>query len=324
MRESCVLLVGVVALVLGWMWPAVPAHAQPYPASPITLVIPLAPGDATDVAGRTIADALSRLLKVAIVPVNRPGAGGAIGADSVAKARKDGYTILIATNAALITTRILNPEIQLDPVRDLVPLGMVARTPIIVALRSDTPYRAFAELVEFSQKHPGKVRIGTAGAGSVGHFGLELVNSLTGAGLTMVPFKGASPAITAILGGHVEGVVLAVGVLAPHLKSGALRGVVTSSRAPDFPEIPTLSQLGQRQNLVGLWQGFFAPAGVPAEVTAALGPAIERVVKDPATATKLTPHGIVLEYLPPDRLLAEMKEEARTLQEIARKAGLAK
>ena len=324
MREPRALLTCLVVLTLAFMVPADPAHAQPYPGSPITLVIPLAPGDATDVTGRTIADALARLLKVAVVPVNRPGGGGAIGADSVAKARKDGYTILVATNASLITTRILNPDIQLDPQRDLVPLGMVARTPIVLALRSDTPYRSFAQLVEFSQKNPGKVRIGTAGAGSVGHFGLELVNSLTGAGLTMVPFKGASPAITAILGGHVEGVVLAVGVLAPHFKSGALRGVVTSSTAPDFPEIPTLIQLGQRQNLVGLWQGFFAPSGVPAEVTAALTPAIERVVKDPATATKLAPHGIVLEYLPPDRLLAEMTDERRTLQEIARRANLVK
>jgi tripartite-type tricarboxylate transporter receptor subunit TctC len=117
--------------------------------------------------------------------------------------------------------------------------------------------------VEFSKKNPGKIRVGTVGAGSVGHFTLEIINSLTGAGLTMVPFKGASPGVTALLGGHVEGGVLALGTLLGHVKSGAMKGILTSSHIPEYPEIPTLSQLGYRQNLFGVWLGFFAPSGVP-------------------------------------------------------------
>jgi tripartite-type tricarboxylate transporter receptor subunit TctC len=179
-------------------------------------------------------------------------------------------------------------------------------------------------MVEFAKKNPGKIRVGTVGAGSVGHFTLEIINSLTGAGLTMVPFKGASPGVTALLGGHVEGGVLALGTLLSHVKSGAMKGILTSNKIPEYPEIPTLTQLGYRQNLLGVWLAFFAPAGVPAEVTKALVPAIEKVVKDPAIGSKLAALGMVQDYVPPEKLFAEIREEHRTVEETAKKAGLIK
>src|SRR5262245_41553361 len=192
--------------VASLMVTATHVRAQSYPNQPINLVIPLAPGDATDVAGRTMGEELSKLLKVPIVAVNRPGGGMTIGTDSVVKAKKDGYTIVLTNNAALIYNRILTPEsVSYDPFKDLTPLGLTTRFPLLVLVRPDAPYKTFNEMVEFSKKNPGKIRLGTVGAGSVGHFTLEMINSLTGAGLTMVPFKGASPGVTAILGGHVEG-----------------------------------------------------------------------------------------------------------------------
>jgi tripartite-type tricarboxylate transporter receptor subunit TctC len=300
-------------------------HAQSYPNQAINLVIPLAPGDATDVAGRTMGEELSKLLKVPVVTVNRPGGGMTIGTDSVVKAKKDGYTILLTTNAALVSNRILNPETaSYDPLKDLTPLGLSTRTPILLAVRQDAPYKTFGELMEFAKKNPGKVRVGTVGPGSAGHLNVEMINSLTGAGLTMVPFKGGAPGITAVLGGHVEGVAFSLGALSSHLKSGALRGMVISSHFPDHPEIPTLAQLGYRQNLLGVWFGFFAPAGVSAEVTKALVPAIEKAAKEPSVAAKLANLGIVQEYQPPEKVLAEIRDEHRTVEEIAKKAGLIK
>jgi len=300
-------------------------HSQSYPNQAINLVIPLAPGDAADVASRTMGEELSKLLKVAIVAVNRPGGGMTIGTDSVVKAKKDGYTILLTTNAALVSNRILNPETaSYDPLKDLTPLGLSSRTPILIAVRQDAPYKSFGELVEFAKKNPGKVRVGTVGPGSAGHLNVELINSLAGAGLTVVPFKGGAPGITAILGGHVEGVAFSLGALSSHLKSGALRGVVMSSQFPDHPEIPTLPQLGYRQNLLGVWFGFFAPAGVPSEVTKMLVPAIEKAVKEPSVATKLLSLGIVRGYQPPEKLVTEIREEHKIVEEIAKKAGLVK
>jgi tripartite-type tricarboxylate transporter receptor subunit TctC len=300
-------------------------RAQAYPNQAISIVMPLAAGDAADIACRAMAEELSKLLKVPVIVVNKPGAGGTLGTDSAVKAKKDGYTILLTNNAALIYNRILTPEsVQYDPFKDLTPLGLATRFPLLLMVRPDAPYKSFNELVEFSKKNPGKIRVGTVGAGSVGHFTLEMINSLTGAGLTMVPFKGASPGVTALLGGHVEGGVLALGTLLGHVKSGAMKGILTSSQIPEYPEIPTMSQLGYRQNLFGVWLAFFAPAGVPQEVTKALVPAIEKAVKDPTVVSKLAGLGMVQDYVPPEKLFAEVRDEHRIVEEIAKKAGLVK
>ena len=299
--------------------------AQSYPNQPINVVIPLAPGDAADIACRAMAEELSKLLKVPVIVANKPGAGGTLGTDSAVKAKKDGYTILLTNNAALIYNRILTPEsVAYDPFKDLTPLGLSTRFPLLLLVRPDAPYKSFNEMVEFAKKNPGKVHVGTVGAGSVGHFTLEIINTLTGAGLIMVPFKGAFPGVTALLGGHVEGAVLALGTLLSHLKSGAMKGILASNKIPEFPEIPTLSQLGYRQNLFGVWLAFFAPTGVPAEVTKALVPAVEKAVKDPAVAAKLGGLGMVQDYVPPEKLFAEIREEHRTVEEIAKKSGLVK
>ena len=301
------------------------SYAQTYPKGPISLVIPLTSGDATDIAARTMGEELAKLLKVAVVPVNRPGAGGALGTDSVVKAAKDGYTILITINAALTFRRVLDPQnVQYDPLKDLTPLGLTTRIPSILAVRDDLPYRNFAEMIEHAKKNPGGVRAGTVGSGSVGDFTVQLVNSLAGVDITMVPFKGAAPAITALRGGHVEGVALALGALSGHLKSGAMRGIVISSKFPDFPAVPTLAELGYSQNLLGVWLGFFAPAGIGPEVSAVLVPAIEKVARDPALAARLAALGMLQDYAPPDKLAAEIRDEHRAVEQIARKAGLVK
>jgi tripartite-type tricarboxylate transporter receptor subunit TctC len=318
-------LLSLLAIVV-FVSSAVPhAAGQSYPSGPITMVIPLTPGDAGDVSGRTMAEELAKLLKVPVIPVNRPGAGMAIGTDSVVKAKKDGYTILYTPNAPLVSTRILNPEsVTYDPLKDLTPLGMTTRTPILIAVREDAPYRSFPEMVEFAKKNPGKVRVGTAGTGSVGHLNVEMINSLTGAGLTVVPFKGGAPGITALLGGHVEGGAFSLGALSSHLKNGAVRGMVVSNAFPGFTEIPTLPQLGHRQNMLGVWFAFFAPAGVPPEVTKTLVPVLEKVAKDPAIAAKLVNLGILQDYAPPEKVVAEIREEHRVVEELAKKAGLVK
>jgi tripartite-type tricarboxylate transporter receptor subunit TctC len=304
---------------------ALPLHAQDYPRGPITLVIPLAPGDATDTSARAIADGLSRELKVSVVPVNRPGAGGAVGTEAVVKAKPDGNTIILTNNASLVFRSILDPKTaSYNPLTDLTPLGLAMRSPSILAVRGDAPYKTLAELVAYAKGNPGAVRIGTAGAGSVGEFCIRTINSLTGAGLIPVPFTGASPGVTALLGGHVEGVVLALGTMTGHLRSGDFRGLVISSKYPDFPEIPTLADLGYSEGLFGIWVAFFAPAGVPPDVSKALVPALERAIRSPAIAAKLKPLGMVMDYSPPEKLLAEIRAEHRRVSELAAKSGLVK
>ena len=304
---------------------AAPLNAQDYPKGSVSLVVPLAPGDATDTAARAIADELSREIKVAIVPVNRPGAGGALGTELVVKAKPDGHTIILTNNAALVFRSILDPKTaSYNALTDLTPLALAMRSPSILAVRADAPYKTFKEMIEHAKKNPGSTRIGTAGVASVGDFCLRTIGSLTGAQFTMVPYVGASPAVTALLGGHVDGIILALGTMTAHLRSGALRGIVISSKYSDFPDIPTLSDLGYSEQLFGIWVGFFAPAGVPAEVTRTLVPALERAIKSPALGARLKPLGMVLDYSSPENMLAEMRDEHRRVREIATRSGLIK
>jgi tripartite-type tricarboxylate transporter receptor subunit TctC len=311
-------LAAAVALVA-----AVAAHAQPYPTGPINLVIPLAAGDATDTAARAITEELSRELKVAIVPVNRPGAAGALGTEIVVKAPKDGHTILLTNNAALVFRTVLDPKTATyDPFRDLTPLALAMRSPSILVANAEQPYRNFKEMIDYAKKAP--LSIGTAGVGSVGHFCINTIAALTHTDLTMVPFTGATPALTAVRGNHVGAVILALGTMTGHLKSGAVRGILVSSKASDFPEIPTLAELGYFEPLFGIWTAFFAPAGVPPEVTNVLVPALERAITAPSVAARLKPLGIVPDYAPPAKLVAEMHDEHQRVSGLARQAGLVK
>jgi tripartite-type tricarboxylate transporter receptor subunit TctC len=301
------------------------AFSQNYPSGPISLVIPLAPGDATDIAARAMGDALAKELNVAIVPVNRPGAGGALGTQSVVQAPKDGNTIILTNNAALNYRSILEPQVaSYNALTDLTPLALAMRSPSILVVGAQQPFKTFGEMVSYAKKNPGKVRIGTAGQGSVGDFCVRTINSLTGAGIVMVPFKGAGPGVTAMRGGHIEGVVLALGTMVPLLKQGVVRGLAISSKWPDLPQIPTLEELGYQQPLFGVWTGFFAPAGVPAEVKKVLVPALERAITAPDVVSRLKVLGIAAEYAPPDKLVAEMKDEHARVLAIAKKEGLVK
>jgi tripartite-type tricarboxylate transporter receptor subunit TctC len=211
-----------------------------------------------------------------------------------------------------------------DAARDLVPLGLSSRSPSVLAVRGDGPFKTFAELIEYAKKNPGKVRVGHPGVGSVGDFCIQLINALTGAGIVGVPFTGAAPSITALEGGHIEGVVLAAGALGSHLKSGALRGLVASGKHPQFPGIPTMGELGYHEELFGVWFSFHAPSGIPEDARKALVAAIEQAVKDPAIVARLAPLGIVQVYGTPEQSAAEMRDELRRVTDLARRTGLTK
>jgi tripartite-type tricarboxylate transporter receptor subunit TctC len=272
-----------------------------------------------------MAEELARRLGVPVIAVNRPGAGGAIGAASVASARKDGQTILFAQNGALTFRPALDPQsASYDAQKDLVPLGISSRTPSVLAVRSDAPYRSFAELVEYATKNPAQVRVGHPGSGSVGEFCILLINALTGAKLTPVPYTGAAPALVALRGGHIEGVVLSLGALGAHVKSGTLRGLATSNRVVEYADIPSLKELGYPEDLFGIWFSYLAPSGIPEDVRKTLVRAIEQAVNAPAIGVKLAPLGILQAYATPERQAAEIREELQRVTEMAKKAGLAK
>ncbi len=314
-----------VLLVCALVWLPATAQAQPFPTGPISLVVPLAPGDAADIAARALGEEISRLLKTPVILINRPGAGGAVGTNSVVRARKDAHTILFAQNSALTFRAVLDPRsVTYDALRDLVPLGTASRTPSMLVVRSDAPYRNFAELIEYAKSRPGEVRIGHPGSGSVGDFCVQLINALTGVELVPIPYVGAAPAIIALRGEHIEGVVLSLGALSAHIKSGAFRGIVASSRPPEFVDIPTMRELGYQEELFGIWFSFFAPAGIPEDARKALVGAIEQAVKAPAITARLASLGILQSYATPEQTTAEIRAEFNRVSQMARKTGVVK
>ena len=251
-------------LACALIWLPAAAQAQPFPTGPISLVVPLAPGDAADIAARALGEDISRQLKTPVLTINRRGAGGAVGTNAVVQARRDGYTILFAQNSALTFRAVLDPKsVTYDALRIWCHSAPPQRTPTILVVRSDAPYRNFAEFIEYSKKNPGRVRIGHPGSGSVGDFCVQLINALTGSELVPVPYTGAAPAIVGLRGEHIEGVVLSLGALSAHIKSGAFRGLAASSRFPEFVEIPTLRELGYQEELFGIWFSFLGAGRDP-------------------------------------------------------------
>ncbi|MEO7336910.1 MAG: tripartite tricarboxylate transporter substrate binding protein [Caldimonas sp.] len=300
-------------------------QAQAFPTGPISVVVPLAPGDAADIGARAMGEEISRLLNTPVLVVNRPGGGGTLGANSVVQSTKNGHTILFAQNSALTFRAVLDPQsVPYDALRDLVPLGIASRTPSVLVVRSDAPYKTFAELIEYAKKKPGQVRIGHPGVGSVGDFCVQLISTLTGAELVPIPYTGAGPSIAALGGEHIEGVVSALGALSPHIKAGTFRGIVISNRVPEFANIPTMRDLGYQDELFGIWFSFLAPAGIPEEARKVLVRAIERAVKTPAITARLAPLSIFQSYAGPEQTAAEIREEFRRVSTIARKTGLVK
>jgi tripartite-type tricarboxylate transporter receptor subunit TctC len=295
------------------------ALAQGVLKNPITIVLPLAPGDAADTALRAMSEELSRQLQLPVTVSNRPGAGGAIGTQAVIAAKKDGSMLLFTQNGPLTIRRVVDAQTaSYDPLKDLTPLGLSTRTPSVLVVRKEAPFNGLREMLDAAKKAPGGVRVGNAGAGSAGDLSVQIINALAGVEITSVPYKGAAPAVTDVLGGQVEGIIVALGAVSAHLKSGALKAIAISSRFPELPQVPTLTELGFKQDILGVWLAFFAPAGVPADVVQALVPALERAARNPAIAAQLLPLGIVQEWQPAARLAAEITREFDAVSEIVK------
>jgi tripartite-type tricarboxylate transporter receptor subunit TctC len=303
--------------------------AQKFPDRPINLVLSNAAGDVPDIGGRMLAEEMSKLLKVPVVVMNKPGAGATIAADAVVKSKKDGYTILFTDNAAIITAKIFQPDtVPYDSFKDLTPLGLFWMSPMGIVVRKDVPCNTLKELIEYGKKNPQKLRCGTVGVTSMGAVNVELLRKSAGLDMSAIPFKGGAPVITALLGGHIEAGAQAMPAYFDHLRSGALKGIVTSLRLPEFPNIPTLKELGYEQELFQNWTGFFAPAGCPPEVIETLVKAIEKsidkLVQDPATKVKLMNMGLYPAYESPAKLSTRMRQEYKIIDEFSKKMGASK
>jgi tripartite-type tricarboxylate transporter receptor subunit TctC len=259
-----------------------------YPSKPVHLLVPFPPGGAVDIVARTLSDELSKRWGQPIVVENRPGAGGTIAEAVAAKAKPDGYTlILVASGHA--TATYLYPDLPYDPLRDFTPLSLVGSSPNMMLVRDDSPYKSIADVLAAARAKPGQLSYGYAGNGTSPHLAGELLKYMTKVEITPVPYKGGAPVLNDLLGGHIPLSFNNIPESIGFVQAGKLRplGVTTAKRSAVLPDVPTIAESGLPGYDTGVWWGFLAPAGLPAAIKAKLAKDCAEAVQVAAVRDRL-------------------------------------
>jgi len=299
------------------------ADAQPYPNRAIRMVSPYAPGGGTDFFARLIGQKLAEALGVSVVTDNRPGAGGVIGADVVAKSPPDGYTLLMSSPSPLVVSPHLLKSMPYDPQKDLAPVIWVAAVPALMAVHPSVPAKTVAEFIRFAKSRPGELTYSSSGNGGTGHLAGALFDLGAGTKMIHVPYKGTGPATTALLAGEVT---LSFGetiALLPHVKSGRLRAlaVTTLKRWAVMPALPTVAETIPGY-IAGPWYGILAPAKTPADVIAKLSGATAAILGMPDIQANLANAGAEAKGGSPADLAVQIKEESERWGRVIREANI--
>jgi tripartite-type tricarboxylate transporter receptor subunit TctC len=299
------------------------AMAQDWPNKPIRLVINFAPGSSPDVLGRAVATPLSQALGVPVVVENRSGAGGLIGADLVAKAPGDGYTILMASGSTMVVVPTLTPKMPFDHNKALVPVAATARLELFLVVRSNSGFNSFADLQKFARANPGKLSYGSPGNGSTPHIGAEMLKNMAGIFALHIPYRGSAPALQDLLAGNID-FFMDPGIATPHIRSGALRllAVGSTKRSFLYPDTPTLAELGLKGYDGGSTHSFYAPAGTPQAVIDRLNSEINRILVTPAVTQTIRGLGAEPTPMSPAQLTALNAADTARFANIIKQQGI--
>ncbi|MFC7738998.1 Bug family tripartite tricarboxylate transporter substrate binding protein [Roseomonas sp. GCM10028921] len=300
------------------------ALAQAFPGKPIRLIVPFPPGGPVDLSARIMAQALSEELKSSVVVENRSGAGGVVGTDAVAKAQPDGYTLGFSSTGAVAVNVTLIPNNPYDSRKDFAPVSIVAGVPTLLCVNPRVPARSVPELVALAKARPGRLNFGSSGPGGTPHLSGERFKLNTGANIAHVPYRGAAPAITALLASEVEIAFLDLPVLLPHVQEGRLRALAVTSpqRSAALPDVPTFAEAGVAGMEIENWYAILAPAGTPTDRVARLHAATAAAMARPATANQFTSQGARIIVSRPEEALAFIREEVDRWGQVVRTAGV--
>jgi tripartite-type tricarboxylate transporter receptor subunit TctC len=297
--------------------------AQAFPNHAIRLVVPFPAGGTTDILARDVAKQLTETLGQAVVVDNRPGAGGNIGADIVAKAAPDGYTLLMGT----VGTHAINPSLYAkmpyDHIKDFVPVVLVAGVPNVLVVNPSVPVNTVADLVKLAKAKPGSINFASSGSGTSIHLSGELFKTVAGVDMTHVPYKGSSPALTDLMGGQVQIMFDNLPSSLPLIKSGKLRAVAVTSlkRAPALPDVPTVAESGFPGFEASSWFGILAPAGTPAPIVARLNAEVNKWLQSPAGKQQLLTQGAEAAGGPPENFVAHIRAETEKWAKVVKASG---
>jgi tripartite-type tricarboxylate transporter receptor subunit TctC len=299
------------------------AAAQTFPDKPIRIVVPYTPGGPNDLLGRIVADKFAERWGVVATVDNKPGASGTIGGDLVARAKPDGYTLLIAAPSSTTIAAGLLPNVPFDPVRDFAPVGTLATGVFLLVVHPSLPVKSVPELIAFAKSGAKKLTFASSGSGSGGHLAGELFKSMARVDMVHVPYKGGAPAMTDLLGGHVDLMFSDITVAAPHVRAGKLRalGVSGSARARAFPDVPTVSEAGVAGYEVVSWFGVLAPAGTPRAAIAVLNQELQRIVNAPEFRARLESLGAEPAPSTPDAFAALIRKDVEKWAQVIKESG---
>ena len=301
----------------------VSAESNIWPSRPVKIVVPFGAGGNTDIVARIVAQDFGDAFGQPFIVENRPGAAGVLGAEIVARAPADGYTLLMATQPQIAIVPAMT-KTPYDPAKDFVPISNIGTNPFVLVVRPYLPVNTVAEFVDYVRKNPSKLTYVATGVGSVNH--LAMVLFLNRAGLTMTPvmYKGGPAGVTDVIAGHVDAYFASVSLAAPHAASGGLKflAVTSDTRAREIPQVPTLAEAGFPGFKILLWTGLLAPAGTEQGIVDRIAAQIARMVKDPAVAVRLKNNGIDLLGNDPKAFAATIAEDMRFWAEALKIAGL--
>jgi len=299
------------------------AVADVYPSKPVKLILPFPPGGGTDILGRLIGEQLSARLGQPVVQENRGGAGGNLGAEAVARAAPDGYTLLLAAPTLAISPA-LYPKLAYDPLKDLAPIALVATVPNVMITHPSVPARTLQEFIALAKRRPGELNFGSGGAGTSNHLGGELFNMVAGVKLEHVPYKGVNLAMQDVLAGNVQLVFIGIPAAAPHIRAGKLRAlaVVAPRRSSALPDVPTAAEAGLPGFEVTTWYGVLAPAGTPRAIIERLNTELARIMLAPELQPRLADMATDPRAGTPEEFGAYLREETAKWGKVIRDAGI--
>lgn len=294
-----------------------------YPDKPVRLIVPFAPGGATDVVARALGIRLGQLWKQTIIVENKPGAGGNIGADMVAKAPADGYTVLLASPAEIVINPYIYARMPYDPAKDLTPVTKIATAPLVLVVNPAVPATTIGELVQYIKSQKDGVTYASSGAGGPQHLAAEQFRLMSGTNMIHVPYKGGAPAITDLLGGQVPMFFAGLPPALPHIKAGKLRAlaVTTAARSSFMPQLPTIAESGLAGFNIENWQGIFVPSGTPTEIVNQLARDIATVAGEKAFVEGLVAQGATPSTMSPNDFSAFVREERQKYSRLVKESG---
>jgi len=306
-----------------FFWVAL-AGAQGYPAKPVTFIVPFPPGGGTDISARTIAAKLGEKWQQSVVVENKSGAAGILGADAAAKARPDGYTLLIVNVGITSINPALYPKLPYNPQTAFVPVSLICELPFVLMASPSFAPNSVKELVAYAKANPDKVTFASSGMGGSPHLTAEIFQLATGTKMTHVPYKGGGQAMPDLMAGHVDILFASVLESSSHIKSGKLKGlaVTHARRSPALPDVPTLAEAGVQNAESGSWIALLAPAGTPPAIVAKVGADIRDVVAQPDVKEKLITQGAVPQASTPQELQALIDADLARYGKIIREKGL--